>query len=170
MLCALSAPEDEPLPPLPARFCVRPKPGRPHNRVRLVMLHGWRFSCLGTEGLAAVLDLHPATVRRILAGDVRPSAPVMEHIAAALSEDLIVPLTPEDLFAEVGPDGNVTYAEPNTCRLCGCDGCLPEEAYDPRGRRRPEWVGVRPGTWATVAVSGLPTDIQAVSIPGQTGP
>ena len=126
-----------PLLPLP------PQRPRCHNRIRTVLVHTSRYAFEGPAKLAADCGVSRSTICRLLAGKSNPSYRLVQAVTDALARALGKPLNPRDLFS---PDG--TYPEPSGCALCGCSGCLPEEAFDPRGRIKPEYRRMRPGDWS----------------------
>ncbi len=75
----------------------------------------------------------------------------MEAIALALSRRYGRRLDPREM---VSFDG--TYPTPSACTLMGCPGCLPEEAYDSHGARKPEWKNAQPGDWSPTPKPSVP--------------
>jgi len=124
-----------PAPPRLHRCC--------HNRIRTVLVHTSRYAFEGPAKLAADCGVSRSTICRLLAGKNNPSYRLVQAVTDALAKALGTPLNPRDLFS---PNG--TYPEPSGCALCGCSGCLPEEAFDPRGRIKPEYRRMRPGDWS----------------------
>ena len=126
-----------------------PPPHQPaprcHNRVRTVLTHTSRYAFEGPARLATDCSVSRSTICRLLSGRTQPSYRLVQAVTAALSKALVKPLDPRDLFS---PDG--TYPEPSGCTLCGCNGCLPEDAFDHRGRLKPEFRSMRPGDWSRV--------------------
>jgi hypothetical protein len=116
------------------------------NRVRAIMVHGWRYAFQPTDRLAQDVGVSPRTIRRLLSGETaNPPFALVEAVTVALSKDLRLPfpLLVREVFS---PDG--TYPTPSTCELCDCEGCLPEEAYDAKGNRRPGYEDMPPGDWS----------------------
>jgi len=122
---------------------LAPQPPRLHNRVDAVMNHVSRYQFEGRARLAADVGVSRSTVSRMLNGNTTPSYALVQKVTAALSEHLAKPLDISDLFSPSG-----FYEERSACRLAGCRGCLPEAAFDGRGRRRPEWRDAQPGDWS----------------------
>lgn len=122
-----------------------PAPGwqRLHNRVDAVMTHVSRYQFEGRARLATDVGVSRSTISRMLNGQTTPSYDLVRRVTAALSRHLGRPLDPSDLFSPSG-----SYRERSACRLSDCRGCLPERAFDGRGRRRPEWRDARPGDWS----------------------
>lgn len=128
-----------------ARYRIRPRPGRLHNRVRAVMVHGYRYAFEGTVRLAEDVGVSSSTIRRLLRGDTNPSHRLARAITEALCEDLGVALLPEELFSVDG-----TYPTPSVCFLCRrCQGCFPDEAFDPQGNLLPAFWLEEPGDWCS---------------------
>lgn len=119
------------------------RPIRLHNRVDAVMNHVSRYQFEGRARLAADVGVSRSTISRMLNGNTTPSYALVQKVTAALSEHLGSPLQNSDLFSSSG-----FYEERSACRLAGCRGCLPEGAFDGRGRRRPEWRDAQPGDWS----------------------
>lgn len=131
------------------RYRRTPRPGRLHNRVRAVMIHSWRYAFEGTARLAADVGVAPSTIRRLLRGDTNPPYRMVKKITEALSHDLDIALSPGELFSLDG-----SYPTPSVCVLCRCEGCLPDEAYEPDGSLRAQWRGQGPGHWCRYPRSG----------------
>jgi len=126
----------------PENSCAPHRPAM-HNRVQILMIHTSRYAFQGQARLAADVHVSRSTISRMLRGKTRPSYHLAQAVAAALAKHLKRPLDPRDLFS---PDG--FYPERSGCALAGCSGCLPDEAYDSHGRRKPEWRNARPGDWS----------------------
>jgi transcriptional regulator with XRE-family HTH domain len=116
---------------------------RLHNRVDAVMNHVSRYQFEGRARLATDVGVSRSTISRMLNGQTTPSYALVQKVTAALSRHLGRPLAPNDLFSPSG-----FYEERSACRLSGYRGYLPEQAFDGRGRRRPEWRDARPGDWS----------------------
>lgn len=130
--------------PLPAEpASPRLSPSKLHNRVQTLMIHTSRYAFQGQARLAADTGVSRSTISRMLSGKTRPSYFLIEAVTEALSTHLKRPLQPCDLFSPTGH-----YSERSGCKVSGCHGCLPEEAYDPRGNLRPAWKNARPGDWS----------------------
>jgi hypothetical protein len=119
-----------------------------HNRVRIALIHSWRYAFEGQARLAADVGVSRSTICRLIAGKRIPSDRLVQAITDALSEDMGIPLNARDLFS---PDG--TYPTCSGCKLCGCDGCLPEEAYDAKGNRKPGYENMQAGDWSLAPAS-----------------
>lgn len=120
-----------------------PSPSQLHNRVDAVMKHISRYQFEGRARLAADVGVSRSTVSRMLNRNTTPSYALVQKVTAALSRHLRQPLDTADLFSPSG-----FYKERSAYRLAGCRGCLPEAAFDGRGRRRPEWRDAQPGDWS----------------------
>ena len=132
--------------PFPARLLPRPF----HNRVGAIMLHIPWYTFRGQVRLARDVGVSRSTVCRMLSGKSAPSYPVMAGVVVALSRRLNRPLELGEVFS---PDG--IFPTPSVCRLCGCGGCLPAQAYDKRDDTlRPEYRDVRSGAWELSAIAG----------------
>lgn len=131
-----STPNSNPKNSLPAR-------PRLYNRVQTVMVHISRYSFQGRARLAADVGVSRSTISRLINGQTSSSHALVQAVTDALSAGLKKPLAPRDLFS---PDGS--YPERSGCRLCSCNGCLPESAFDGHGRRRVEWLNAKPGDWS----------------------
>jgi hypothetical protein len=121
------------------------QPHRQHNRVRAIMAHGWRYAFQPTDRLAQDVGVSPRTIRRLLSGETaHPPFALVEAVTDALSKDLRLPfpLSVREVFSADG-----TYPTTSTCDLCDCGGCLPENAFDRYGTRRPEQQNSLPGDW-----------------------
>lgn len=114
-----------------------------HNRVQMVMLHTTRYAFEGQEKLAHDAGVSPSAISRLLSRKAAPSLRLAQAVTDALSCTLGVPLKTSDLFSQDG-----SYSQPSACELSGCRGCLPEWAYDHKGRRLPQWANAKPGDWS----------------------
>lgn len=114
-----------------------------HNRVDAVMNHVSRYQFEGRARLATDVGVSRSTISRMLNGQTTPSYDLIQRVTVAVSRHLGKILAPDDLFSPSG-----FYAQRSACRLSDCRGCLPEQAFDGRGRRRPEWQDARPGDWS----------------------
>lgn len=114
-----------------------------HNRVQTLMIHTSRYAFQGQARLAADVHVSRSTISRMLHGKTCPSYCLVQAVTGALSKHLKRPLQPCDLFSLDG-----CYPERSGCALAGCRGCLPEDAYDSHGNRKPEWENARPGDWS----------------------
>jgi len=144
----------------------RARSARPpvHNRVSVALSHGTRFAFAGQARLAAACGVSRSTINRTVTGKTRPSLSLAQKIAAAVSADLGLTVCTRELFS---PDGS--YPTPSGCALCGCAGCLPEEAYDARGGLRDAYRDANPGDWSLApslpAGAGRPGATQRSSNP-----
>ena len=114
------------------------------NRIRAVLKHTRRYAFRPQSRLAQDVGVARSTISRLLRNQARPGLPLILAITEALEKDLERALDPREL---VRFDG-LPWPTASVCQLCGCPGCLPDEAYDPDGRRRPEWKDVLPGHWS----------------------
>lgn len=140
-----------PAPTVPQPISPVPALRRPlHNRVGAIMLHIPWYTFRGQVRLARDVGISRSTICRMLSGRSAPSYPVMAGVVAALSRRLNRPLELGEVFS---PDG--AFPTGSVCSLCGCGGCLPAQAYDPKeDTLRPEYRDVRSGAWALAAVAG----------------
>lgn len=113
------------------------------NRVRVFLIHIPKLSIQGQARLAAEVGASRSTISRLACGRTSPSHRLARAVADALGRLLGRPLDMREVFSADG-----TYPTPSGCALCGCGGCLPDEAYDAEGSLRPEWRGQRPGDWS----------------------
>jgi transcriptional regulator with XRE-family HTH domain len=113
-----------------------------------VLLHTKRYMFAGQARLAADAGVARSTISRLMAGKSNPSIRVARVVQTALERELGRPLPLAELFS---PDG--TYPTRSGCRLCGCTGCMPEEAYDRHGNLRTAFRSMRPGDWSMAPTS-----------------
>ena len=123
-------------PPQPQAF------GPAVNRFLDVMEHTDRFAFKGTTRLAEAAGVNPSSVSRLIHGLQNPSFLMVARLADALEGQLGFRIDPRDLIAESG-----RFLTRSTCDLVGCDGCLPQAAYDDLGQLKPDFAEVKPGTW-----------------------
>ena len=114
----------------------------PANRLNTILLHSTRYCFEPQCRLATDVHCSRSTISRLVNGRTAPSFALVQAIASALEEDFGFPIDAREIFS---PDG--TYPTRSACRLCQCDGCLPEQAYTRSGSLKPEWRGVKPGNW-----------------------
>lgn len=120
-----------------------------HNRVGAIMLHVPWYTFRGQVRLARDVGVSRSTICRMLSGRSAPSYPVIAGVVEALSRRLDRPLELSEVFS---PDG--TFPTPSVCALCGCNGCLPAQAYDKEDDTlRPEYSHVRSGQWELSTVA-----------------
>lgn len=134
---------------LPQCGCMK----KPHNskafgpavsRFSDVMAHTDRYALQGVSRLAVDAGVSPASISRLIHGKMNPSFLMVARITEAFEREFGLRLDPRDLIAERG-----RFLTPFACNLCGCRGCLPENALDEFGSRKPAFEGIRPGQWVT---------------------
>jgi len=125
------------------------------NRLHVVLAHTSRYAFEPQARLARDVGVSRSTISRLMNGQSRPSFDLVRRITAALEKALDRPLDPRELFS---PDG--TYPTSSGCLLCGCHGCMPDEAYDRWGRIKPAFQNQKPGDWTR-----FPAPEQAASNP-----
>ena len=113
-----------------------------YNRLHVMLAHTSRYAFEPQARLARDVGVSRSTISRLMSGQTRPSFDLVQRITKALEKALALPLDPRELFA---PDG--TYPTASGCSLCGCKGCMPEEAYDRWGRIKPAFQNQKPGDW-----------------------
>jgi transcriptional regulator with XRE-family HTH domain len=106
------------------------------------MAHTTRYSFKGLSRLASDCGVSKSAVCRLAAGQTAPSYALVLRVVGALERHLGRTLDPREVVREDGE-----YPTKSTCALCGCRGCLPEEAYDEEGEIREEYRHVKPGEW-----------------------
>ena len=121
------------------------------NRVRVLLVHIPRLSIQGQARLAAEVGVSRSTVSRLVHSRINPSYRLARGVTTALERFLGRPLDMRDVFSTDG-----TYLNPSGCALCGCGGCLPEEAWNENGTLKPEWRDARPGDWSRARPSEPP--------------
>lgn len=122
------------------------------NRIRALLVHIPHYCFEGQARLARDAGVSRSTISRLINGRINPSFRLVRAVTDALSRRLDegadypvpLPLDPREVFTTEG----APYPTPSACTLCGCRGCLPEEAYDRSGNRRPDWKDARPGDWS----------------------
>lgn len=121
----------------------RPEHPPVYNRIRTLMIHAPHYSFQGQARLAADAGVSRSTISRLVRGRINPSFRLAQAVTAALEKHLKRPLDPREVLS---PDG--TYPTASGCEIAGCQGCMPEEAYDPQGTLKPEYRDLRPGDWS----------------------
>lgn len=115
-----------------------------HNRLHVVLAHTTRYAFEPKARLAKDVGVSRSTISRLMSGKSRSSFDLVQRVTRALEQALgYCSLDPRELFS---PDG--TYPTVSGCLLCGCNGCMPEEAYDRWGRLRPAFQAMKPGDWS----------------------
>jgi transcriptional regulator with XRE-family HTH domain len=115
-----------------------------HNRLRAVMSHTIRYAFKGETRLAEDAGISKSALNRLINGQSSPSFALVCALAEALSKRLKRRIEPSEL---VSCDG--AYPTRYVCALCGCNGCLPGEAYDDEENLRSEYSHIKPGQWST---------------------
>ena len=113
------------------------------NRVRVLLVHIPAFSIQGQARLAHDAGVARSTVSRLVNGQISPSYRLARAVTDALERKMGQPLDIRDVFTTDG-----TYPTPSGCALCGCQGCLPEDAWGEDDALKPEWKDARPGDWS----------------------
>jgi hypothetical protein len=126
-----------------------------HNRIFAVMMHTTRYAFKSKARLAADCDVAPSTICRLILGQSSPSFALVSVVTKALEQQLQTAIDPREL---VSVDG--IYPTPSVCHLCGCKGCLPDEAYDTSNRLKPEYKDMQPGQWVTLSAEGIEQILQ----------
>jgi transcriptional regulator with XRE-family HTH domain len=114
------------------------------NRLRAVMSHAARYSFKGETRLAEDAGVSKSAINRLSNGQSSPSFVLVCALARSLSQQLGRYIEPSEL---VSCDGS--YPTRFVCQLCGCKGCLPNQAYDEEESLRPEYSYIKPGQWST---------------------
>lgn len=112
------------------------------NRLHALMAHTTRYAFKGETRLAEDAGVSKSAVSRLANGLSSPSFIVISAITRALEKQLKRRLDPRDI---VSFDGS--YPTPSPCAVCGCSGCLPDEAYDENDTLKAEFRTVQPGHW-----------------------
>lgn len=118
------------------------------SRLGAVLAHTRRYAFQGQARLAKEAGVSRSAVSRLARGEVRPSFALVWKVTGALETALDRPLDPREWLSF-----DDRYPTASVCALCGCPGCLPDEAYDADGQIKPAWKHVLPGTWT----GGAPT-------------
>lgn len=127
---------------------------RVSQRIRAIMMHTTRYAFDGVSRLAQDIGVTPSGLYRILNGKRRPSFSLMMALTEALERELGRTLDPRELMTFSG-----TFPTPEVCTLCGCRGCLPDEAYQADGTLKPAYRHVAPGTWSGDERQPLPPGV-----------
>jgi len=117
--------------------------------VQVFLVHIPRLSICGQARLAAEAGVSRSTISRLVGGRINPSYRLARNVTSVLERMLGKPLDMCDVFSTDG-----TYLTPSGCALCGCGGCLPEEAWGEDGTMKPEWRDARPGDWSLARPAG----------------
>ena len=120
------------------------------NRLPAIMAHTFWYAFEPQARLAKDAGVSRSTVSRLITGKINPSFRLVQAITTALTQRLndtmdvpmTAPLDPREVFSTDG-----CYPTPSVCQLAGCPGCLPEEAYDRHGNRKPAYRDMNPGDW-----------------------
>ncbi len=140
--------------PLPIEETIRQRKNAPptseseqrprlHNRMHVIMAHTSRYSFEGQARLAKDIGVSRSTISRAVGERSRPSFALVQKVTAALEQALGKRLDAREIFSLDG-----MYPTASGCKLCGCPGCMPEEAYDARGNLRPAFRNLKPGDWS----------------------
>ena len=124
-------------------LCQRLTNRKLHNRLRAVMSHSVLYSFKGETRLAQDAGVSKSALNRLINGQSSPSFVLVCALSAALSRQLKRRIEPSEL---VSCDGS--YPTKHVCQMCGCKGCLPNQAYDEEENLRPEYAHLKPGQWS----------------------
>lgn len=114
-----------------------------HTRLREVMAHTSRYAFKGEARLAADAGVSKSAINRLINKKASSTYWVVLAVTQALEKVLKRSFDPREL---VSLDG--AYPTGSTCKLVGCRGCQPSEAYDEKGNVRPDFRHLKPGEWA----------------------
>ena len=140
---------DQDLPPRPV---TRQLPVR--NRLRVLLVHIPAFSIQGQARLAHDAGVARSTVSRLVNGQISPSYRLAHAVTDALERKRGHPLDIREVFTLDG-----TYPTPSGCALCGCQGCLPQDAWGEDDALKPEWKDARPGDWSLARPPQVSADL-----------
>lgn len=118
-------------------------PLRCHNRISAIMAHASRYSFRGTSRLAKDAGVAKSTICHLIHGKSSPLYVTLKRIVSSLEYQVARKLGTREVVSEDG-----TYPTKYVCKLVGCSGCLPEQAYRPDGSLKPQWAFVKPGKWS----------------------
>lgn len=121
----------------------------PHNRLKAIMSHIGYLSFQGTVRLAREAGVSHSVVSRIINGKTAASFPVMVAITNALEKRLGHKIDPREILSFDG-----IYPTASVCELCGCKGCLPDEFYTKDDELKPEYRGIKAGSWSLPEIAG----------------
>jgi len=122
----------------------RRRPAAVQNRVLSHMIHIPRYSFRGMSRLARDANVSKSALSRLLHSQGEPEYSVIYKVTEALSRVRGTPLDLREVAVSIGD----SYPTPCTCSLYGCR-CLPPWAYTKTGTLRPDWIGIKPGTWTS---------------------
>lgn len=117
-------------------------PVRCHNRIAAIMAHTSRYSFRGTSRLAKDSGVAKSTICHLTHGKSSPLYVTVKRIVSNLEFQIARRLGVREVVSEDG-----RYPTPFVCRLVGCAGCMPEQAFLPDGTLKDEWADVEPGKW-----------------------
>jgi DNA-binding phage protein len=113
-----------------------------HNRVFALMLHTSRYSERGAARLARDAGIGRTTLWRMVHGLEGPYVATALKVLQCLEYNLGRKLHFKEVFSADGK-----YPTKHICRLAGCRGCLPSQAFANDGSRVDSWKDVKPGRW-----------------------
>ena len=108
------------------------------------MSHTVKFAFKGETRLAEDAGVSKSAINRLSNGQSSPSFALVCALSQSLSKELGRRIEPCEIVS-----CDSTYPTKYVCELCGCKGCLPNQAYDDQENRRPEYAHVKPGQWST---------------------
>jgi hypothetical protein len=114
-----------------------------YTRLPEVLIHINYFSFQGQARLAYEAGYARSTIHRLIHGKCQPSFALVHAIQQVLDRRLGKPLATEEWLSL---DGRFPTA--SICRLVGCRGCLPDQAYNEDDTMKPEYQHVTPGQWS----------------------
>lgn len=106
------------------------------------MAHSSRYSFRGTSRLAKDAGVAKSTICQLRHGRSNPFYVTLQRVIGQLEFQLARRLRTREVVSEDG-----TYPTKFVCKLVGCPGCIPEEAFLPDGTMKNEWKQVLPGQW-----------------------
>lgn len=105
------------------------------NRLRSILFHVPFYSIEGLARLAKDTGFSKSTISRLANQKSSPSYLLTAAIVEALSKRSGFPISAQEIFSSSG-----RYPTSSVCRVMGCKGCLPPEAWDEAtDTLRPQW-------------------------------
>ncbi len=121
----------------------QPQPARKvYTRLPEILSHLCAFTFQPQARLAKEVGVSRSTISRLINGKIRPSPTLVKKIQQVLDRKLGRPIPTREWLS---PD--TTWPTAAVCKVLGCPGCLPEQAYCADGSLKPAFRHIAPGTW-----------------------
>jgi len=113
-----------------------------YTRLPEILAHLSAFTFQPQARLAKEVGVAPSTISRLINGKVSPSPQLVQRVQQVLDTQIGRPIPTREWLSL-----DTTWPTPYICKVVGCPGCLPEQAYYSDDSLKPAFWHIAPGTW-----------------------